>query len=446
MNVIQYIMEVVISNSLMIGLFFKINHIRFTVKSISMAFFLRVLVAFVIATLNSVLSSRFFNYFDDPLYGLLFSCFFLKPQSKTLLIFYGLFTPTFWDIFNRLIVFFIIPFWGQPKVLLEDNLFSFLSLFLSILLTLIFLKWLRYDFVALRAEMVDLKEKKLLCVANCAMVIYYLLMQVLTYFEYEHAVLTQSYRQFILVIYLILFMGMIKQVDTHLREKLQAKLTFQQSLQLNDLERYSKHIEGLYREVRGFRHDYTNLLTTLRLGIEENNMAQIKEIYDSVLKDSHKKFRHQKYDIGRLINIQDSALKSLLAAKSIQADEHDVAVTLEVPEVVKLQDMELIDFITIVSILFDNALEAAVDTSSPKVNVAFLNIGDKQMFIIENSIKEETVNISEVYSFGHSSKGSDRGIGLYNVMKIIERYPNVSLNTRSQCHVFGQMLEIGKNK
>ncbi len=60
MNVIQYIMEVVISNSLMIGLFFKINHIRFTVKSISMAFFLRVLVAFVIATLNSVLSSRFF--------------------------------------------------------------------------------------------------------------------------------------------------------------------------------------------------------------------------------------------------------------------------------------------------------------------------------------------------------------------------------------------------
>ncbi|WP_227985529.1 MULTISPECIES: GHKL domain-containing protein [Streptococcus] len=147
-----------------------------------------------------------------------------------------------------------------------------------------------------------------------------------------------------------------------------------------------------------------------------------------------------------MINIQDSALKSLLAAKSIQADEHDVAVTLEVPEVVKLQDMELIDFITIVSILFDNALEAAVDTSSPKVNVAFLNIGDKQMFIIENSIKEETINISEVYSFGHSSKGSDRGIGLYNVMKIIERYPNVSLNTRSQCHVFGQMLEIGKNK
>ena len=48
-------------------------------------------------------------------------------------------------------------------------------------------------------------------------------------------------------------------------------------------------------------------------------------------------------------------------------------------------------------------------------------------FIIENSIKEEGIDISEIFSFGASSKGEERGVGLYTVMKIVEGHPNTSL-------------------
>ena len=53
-----------------------------------------------------------------------------------------------------------------------------------------------------------------------------------------------------------------------------------------------------------------SLLTSLRLGIEEEDMEQIKEVYDSVLKDSSEKLQDNKYDLGRLVNIRDRALKS----------------------------------------------------------------------------------------------------------------------------------------
>ncbi len=350
---------------------------------------------------------------------------------KTLLIFYGLLPFTLENLFYRIVSYFVLPLLGQSSGIIEDTPTFVLVNFLSISATLFFLKWLKYDFVKLRTDNLAAEDKRLLYLTNWVMVAYYILMQTLTYLEYDIGLPTMAYRQFILVTYLVIFMGIIKQLD------------FQQDLQLKSLEDYSNQVEGLYREVKGFRHDYANLMTTLRLAIEDSDIEQIKDIYQSVLKDSHKRLRASKYDIGRLVNIDNAALKSLLASKFLQANDNNVSVSLEVPEVIQPQGMELVDFITIVSILCDNAIEAAINAASPKLTISFLLVNNKQMFIIENSTKEETVALSELYAFGHGSKGEGRGMGLYNVMKILKRSPQVSLNTTSASYLFCQSLEIG---
>ena len=38
--------------------------------------------------------------------------------------------------------------------------------------------------------------------------------------------------------------------------------------QLEDLSNYSHQIESLYNEIRSFRHDYANILISLKSGIE----------------------------------------------------------------------------------------------------------------------------------------------------------------------------------
>ncbi|HEM3695034.1 GHKL domain-containing protein [Streptococcus suis] len=443
MSVSNYIIEAIVSLGSLIVLFFSVNRLKYSIRSILLVILIRLPVAALFATLNQLFSNTFFAYFDIPLYGLLLAIVFLRPLPKTILIFYALLPFTLNNLFYRMVNYFVLPLFGQSPGIIEGTpTFVFVNL-LSTLSVLLFLGWLRYDFVKLRTDNLAAEDKRILYMTNWVMFAYYLLMQTLTYLEYDIGLPTMAYRQFILVIYLVIFMGVIKQLDLHLREKIQEQFDFQQALQLKNLEDYSNQIEELYREVRGFRHDYSNLLTTLRLGIEENDMVQIKDVYQSVLKDSHKQLRTSKYDIGRLVNIDNSALKSLLASKFLQANDNNVSVSLEVPEVIKPQGMELVDFITIVSILCDNAIDAAIDAATPKVTIAFLTVNDKQMFIIENNTKEERVDLSELYAFGHSSKGEGRGIGLYNVMKILELYPHVSLNTTSASYLFCQSLEIG---
>ncbi|WP_296172364.1 sensor histidine kinase [uncultured Streptococcus sp.] len=440
----MYIFWMILYSLAIIGLeiimFFKVDGISLTFDRIFKAFLLKFLLAAIVTTFKFLVLTDYLSYFIEPLFGISLSLLLLRELPKKLLFFYGLFPIVLMDIFYRSVSYFVFPFLGQGIV--DGNpLFLLIMLFVCFIV-LVFLKWLDYDFTSLRKEFLDKGFQQSLTKINWIMGAYFLVMENLSYFEYAYDIQSKTVRHLILVFYLLFFMGIIKKLDTYLKDKLHERLDQEQALRYRDMERYSRHIEELYKEVRSFRHDYTNLLTSLRLGIEEEDMEQIKEVYDSVLKDSSQKLQDNKYDLGRLVNIRDRALKSLLAGKFLKARDKKIVFNVEVPEEIQVEGMSLLDFLTIVSILCDNAIEASAEASQPHVSIAFLKNGAQETFIIENSIKEESIDISEIFSFGASSKGEERGVGLYTVMKIVESYPNASLNTTCQDQVFRQVLTV----
>ena len=423
-------------------IFFKVDGIGLTLERVFKSFLFKILLAVAFVTISYIVGNNYLSYFMDPLYGIGLSFLLLRGLPKKLLFFYGLFPMILVNLFYRGISYFVLPFLGQGQVHDDYSLIWLCIIIFNFFISLAFLKWLDYDFTNLRKEILDKAFQKSLTTINWIMGAYYLVMQSLSFLEYEQGIQSTTVRHLILVFYLLFFMGIIKKLDTYLKDKLHERLDQEQALRYRDMERYSRHIEELYKEVRSFRHDYTNLLTSLRLGIEEEDMEQIKEVYDSVLKDSSEKLQDNKYDLGRLVNIRDKALKSLLAGKFLKARDKKIIFNVEVPEEIQVEGMSLLDFLTIVSILCDNAIEASVEASQPHVSIAFLKNGAQETFIIENSIKEESIDISEIFSFGASSKGEERGVGLYTVMKIVESHPNTSLNTTCQNQVFRQVLTI----
>ena len=442
MNIAWILLYTLITNGLEIVIFFKVDGIGLTFERIFKAFLLKFLLGAIFATFQFLAVSEYLSYFIEPLFGIGLSFLLLRGLPKKLLFFYGLFPMILVNLFYRGVSYFVLPFLGQGQVYDSYSFIWLCIMIFNFFISLVFLKWLDYDFTSLRREILDKGFQKSLTKINWIMGTYYLVMETLSFFEYEQIIQSKTVRHLILVFYMLFFMGVIKKLDTYLKEKLQEKLNQEQALRYRDMERYSRHIEELYKEVRSFRHDYANLLTSLSLGIEEENMEQIKEIYDSVLKDSSEKLQYNKYDLGRLVNIRDRALKSLLAGKFIKAREKDIVFNVEVPEEIQVEGMSLLDFLTIVSILCDNAIEASEEASQPHVSIALFKNGAQETFIIENSIKEEDIDVSEIFSFGVSSKGEERGVGLYTVVKIVESYPNASLNTICQDQVFRQILTM----
>lgn len=384
------------------------------------------------------------SYLFMPLFFLIFSLVISKNVSKYLSIFYGLFPIVLWNLLHRSITFFILPGLGFSNIqqISHNKTLLTISALTASILSFVIPIMLQYNFEILNKQQNPRENRKIIIFLNISMLIYYLLVQIFSYLEVMYRIDALLYRELVVVIYIIIFLISLNILDRNLRERIQQQLSEQRELQLRNMSDYSQHIEELYNELRSFRHDYINILRSLKLGIDTHDLPAIEQIYNQVLKDSGQALNQSKYDLGRLSNIHNDALKSVLSAKFLEAQSKGIEIGLEVPQEIKPQGMELLDFITIVSILADNAMEAAVETSHPVVSFAFLEQEGRQIFIVENTIKEFSIHSDTIFKKGFSTKGENRGLGLSNVQNIISHYPNVSLRTISHDHSFRQELEI----
>lgn len=367
-----------------------------------------------------------------------------KYKSKILDIFYGLYPVIVDSLLGRMLGFYVFPLLGV-SVFNEVKL-SWYDILIELLvfpLHLLIVKSLRLDFNEIQEGFKRYYSKYLLLLINISMFVYMILVSILVIYRDKLAD-ADIWRGHINNFYIVLFFVMLLYLNAVSKEKLEKEIIEQKDTQLNELSSYSHHVESLYEEIRNFRHDYINILTSLKLGIDNQDIEAIKTVYNGVLRDSANQFYDSKFDIAKLSNIKNDAIKSILSAKLLEAQNRGISISVEVEEPISNFRIELLDFITVLSVLCDNAIEAAIETISPKMTVVFINNDDSLVLIVENSIKSEKVEVSHIFVRGHSSKGEGRGIGLYNVNSILEKYPKSTITTRSANHLFSQTIRFCK--
>ena len=304
-------------------------------------------------------------------------------------------------------------------------------------------KWLNIDISNVRKTLKNYLSARALRLVNVALLIFYPGMEcfaAIAPFE-DMSTNRNIYRAVIFLYFILLFIFLFYLNFRHGQEQ-KEELLRNQEMELTALENYSKHVESLYQEVRSFRHDYANVLMSLKVGIDQGNLDDIKKIYDEITADSTKLVKNNKFDLTRLANITDSGVKSLMSAKFLQAENQGIAISLEVSERMETPKIPLISYIRILSILFDNAIEAALESETPKISVAnFYQDGDF-VFMIENSSKEKSVDLGKIFERGYSTKGDNRGLGLATLMDFQDDYENLSVETRSSDYKFTQVVRI----
>ena len=367
-----------------------------------------------------------------------------KYGSKTLDIFYGLYPIIVDSLLGRMLGFYVFPLLGvyvfnEVKISWFDILIELLVFPLHLLIV----KSLRLDFNEIKEGFKRHYFRFFLLLINISMFVYMLLVSILVIYRDKLAD-ADNWRGHINNFYIVLFFVMLLYLNAISKEKLEKEIIDQKDTQLNELSIYSHHVESLYEEIRSFRHDYINILTSLKLGIDNQDIEAIKTVYNGVLRDSANQFYDSKFDIAKLSNIKNDAIKSILSAKLLEAQNRGISISVEIEEPVSNFRIELLDFITVLSVLCDNAIEATIEAINPRMTVAFMNNDDSLVLIVENSIKTEKVDVNHIFDRGYSSKGEGRGLGLHNVNSILEKYPKSTITTRSANHLFSQTIRFCK--
>ena len=210
---------------------------------------------------------------------------------------------------------------------------------------------------------------------------------------------------------------------------------------LENAEEYNKSLEILYDQVKGFKHDFDNIISTLDGYISTNDINKIKAYFSEIKKDC--KLTN---DISllnpRLIN--NPGIYSLLNNKYFKASSLGVSMNIEFFLDLNTLNVNMYKFSRILGILLDNALEAASICDEKIVRIIFRreNNNRRNIIIIKNTYSNKDVNTDEIFKKGISGKENHSGIGLWEVRNYIKKSQNLNLFTSKNNKYFSQQLEI----
>lgn len=215
--------------------------------------------------------------------------------------------------------------------------------------------------------------------------------------------------------------------------------------ELQTAEEYNKSITVLYDNVKGFKHDFDNIVSSIGGYVDTNDMEGLKEYYYSLREDC------QKTNNIAMLNpniINNPAIYSLLSSKYHKADSLGIKVNFEF--FVDLNEFKInsYEFSRILGILLDNAIEAASVCENKIVNIYFRNEFNKNRHIvlISNTYINKDVDTEEIFQKGKSGKENHSGLGLWEVRQYIKKNNNLNLYTSKNNKYFSQQLEIYYNK
>ena len=216
----------------------------------------------------------------------------------------------------------------------------------------------------------------------------------------------------------------------------------QKKFEQEHLQTYTDEIVGLYNEIRGFRHDYAGMLVSMQMAIDSRDLQEIDRVYNEVLVKANHKLRSDKYTYFDLNNIEDSALRSLVAQSIVYARNNGVEFTLEVKDIITRLPIDLLDLVRIMSVLLNNAVEGSADSYKKQMEVAVIKMETETVIVIQNSCKMTMTPSGDLFALGFSTKGRNRGVGLNNVKELLDKYNNIILETEMEGSTFRQIIRF----
>ncbi|MBQ8412046.1 MAG: GHKL domain-containing protein [Lachnospiraceae bacterium] len=215
--------------------------------------------------------------------------------------------------------------------------------------------------------------------------------------------------------------------------------------EMEHLQKYTAEVEEMYNTLRSFKHDYNNVLCSMKYYIDNRQYEELNSYYEREVQPLIISMEANTPAIEQLSKMKSAPLKSILYFKILEAAGKDIQTTLEIKWPVEKINIKELDLTRIMGIILDNAIEATSnieDSSQRDIHISCISSEENVVIIVKNRTAGEDINLTKIQEDGTSSKGDDRGIGLGNIKTILKKYDNILIQTSYIDNWFTQTLEI----
>jgi len=135
---------------------------------------------------------------------------------------------------------------------------------------------------------------------------------------------------------------------------------------LESAEEYNKTLHILHDNVRGFKHDFDNIVTTIGGYIRTDDMEGLKNYYLELEDDCQRV--NNLYSLNPEV-INNPGIYNLLTNKYHEANSKDIKVNMTFLLDLSTLKMKIYEFARILGILLDNAIEASNECEEKIINI-----------------------------------------------------------------------------
>ena len=179
------------------------------------------------------------------------------------------------------------------------------------------------------------------------------------------------------------------------------------------IETHYREVENMYRQIRGWRHDYRNHIQTMKVLASNGDMDALKVYLDELDTDLN--------TVDTVVKTGNPMADAILNSKISLARSRNIPTQVDAHIPVKLKMSEL-DLCCIIGNLFDNAMEASMALPEGKRLIrVYMDMKGTQLYISFTNFTAAK-KLSKVGRGFKTSKGEGHGFGLVRMDDIVSRY------------------------
>ena len=178
------------------------------------------------------------------------------------------------------------------------------------------------------------------------------------------------------------------------------------------LDTHYQEVENMYRQMRGWRHDYRNHIQTMKAYAAQGDLEAIRSYLDLLDTDLN--------TVDTVVKTGNAMADAILNSKISLAKARDIPVHVDAHIPVKLTMSEL-DLCVILGNLFDNAMEASLALPPQERLIrVYMDMKGTQLYISFTNFTA-TGKLPKVGKGFRTTKGEGHGFGLVRMDDIVER-------------------------
>ena len=206
----------------------------------------------------------------------------------------------------------------------------------------------------------------------------------------------------------------------------QDKLSLQQ---INDLKIYTQQLESSQRGLRKFKHDYQNMLLSLKLSAKKSHD---KELIDKLAEYSSKTLEDKVlWQFNDVDNVKDELLKSLFISKLNRIFQDNIQYSFECRIVIEnlSNKYNSFDIVRILGIVYDNAIEESLEFGDEaRIDTMVYRENGELEIEIKNRCRDTDLTIQDMRKSGFTTKKHHDGLGLANIEELSQPYNDIFIN------------------